>query len=897
MASHNRTPFLQLVAQDLYARTGGDLSRTTVVFPGRRASVFFNRYLYEAAGSKALWAPCYLTMGDLFSQLSPLALNDPIDTVCRLYKHYVQTTGDANTTLDKFYGWGERLLADFDDIDKHVPLSEPSTRGGDDPLVRQLFTNLSDLKELDTLDYLTDEQRDVLRKFFKNFALADNSEVRQRFLVLWQNMHEIYTRLNAELRSEGVAYEGAIFRDVVRHRRYAEDGMRYVFVGHNALSTMERELLRQLQKEGRAWFYWDYDLYYMTPANEAAHFIRENLREFPNMLTDEAIFNNLRHIKKIEFVSSPTENAQARSAATWLKAHLGEEATRTAVVLASEDLLQPLIHSLPAEVSEVNITKGFPLGHTQAFAMVDSFFATAKETDLALLLRDLRTKVEKVAAESAAQAKEEEAQMSMSMLLETESWYYTYTTINRFLSIVESGRMQGMLPTTLHKLLRYSLRQVSIPFEGEPAIGLQVMGMLETRCLDFDNVIILSANEKVLPRVGSDSSFVPYFLRRAFNLPTVNHRTAVQAYYFYRLLQRAENVRCVYNSSTEGMRTGEMSRYMTQLMVESELDIKHITLTTMPNVPVAKPKALEKPANVVELLTSTTSNGTPGLRLSPTAINTYLDCPVKFYYQRIKRLRQPEDPADVIAENTFGSIFHRAAELTYEYLSEGGKKPVTADAISLLMKKDDRTLWRFIVRSFNEIDTPVEFNAVIAEVLEQYLHRMLRYDAKLAQQGPIIIHGLEAKHYVTLHTPKGHDVEIGGSIDRLDEVMIAGRSTLRVVDYKTGGREESLKSADDLSPLFTPSKSRPHYLLQTFLYGLTLGHQKPVAPALYFVNHPVENPLINVGRTPLTDVRPLADNYSQGLSEVIDEILDVATPFQPHEDHCGRCPYYLLCNK
>lgn len=903
--------FLQLVAKDLYTRCSGDLRQVTVVFPNRRAGVFLDRWLYQEAGQRALWSPRYITISDLFSELSPLMLNDPIDTVCRLYEHYVASTGDHDTTLDRFYGWGERLLSDFNDIDKSIT---------DDNLVRQLFANITDIKELDTLDYLSPEQTEVLQRFFHDFSTDNNSEIRQRFLILWQQMYNIYQRLNAELRAEGRAYEGALFRDVVREGYAARKNQGiYVFVGHNALSNIEKELLRQLQREQRAWFYWDYDASYLTPSQEASYFLRDNLREFPNLLPESA-FDNLRHVESIEFVSASTENVQARSITPWISRHIGSDPTRTAVVLASEGQLLPVLHSLPAEVENVNVTKGFPVNHTQAYAFVEHYFAGALEgrsaTDNRQVIIDLQEKIK------AQMVGAEEEEFSMEQLLATEAWYYTFTLLGRFLNLVDSGRLAGVSAITLHKLIKQNLRQLSVPFEGEPAIGIQIMGMLETRCLDFDNVLILSANEKTLPRVSADNSFIPYSLRKAFGLTVINHRTAVYAYYFYRLLQRAKHVRCIYNSSTEGTRTGEMSRFMTQLMVESKLPIRHVVLKTAPNIPARALEAVEKPADIAEQVKS----------LSPSAINCYLDCQKKFYYQRIKGLKKPEDPADVIAETTFGLLFHKAAELIFRDLSNGGQKPITASAIRALYE-DRASLWHYINQAFGQTEPHVDFNGVIAEVLQQYLERMLKYDAEVIGNGEMRIIGLEQKHHfflpVTCRDGQVRSIRVGGDIDRLDEVTIDGVKTCRVVDYKTGGSTERLESSKDLSPLFTPSDKRPHYLLQTFLYSLAVlrgqqttdkGRQQtrdgnrqqtednyqlstvncqlstPVAPALYFVNHILKDSLIKVEKKPLTDFRPLEQTYIEGLSALIAEILDPIVPFSPRAEHCARCPFYLLCH-
>lgn len=889
MTQHTNTPipverpsFLQLVAEDLMKRTQGDLRQITLVFPTKRASSFLSHHLFQIAGQKPLWGPRHTTISELFEQISPLSVNDPIDTVCRLFRHYKETTQDPKTELDSFFGWGERLLADFDDIDKSMPLSPEDDS---DKQVQQLFANISDLRHLDSLDYLTDEQKQVLQDFFRDFSLADTSEVRQRFLILWEQMYNIYHRLNEELRAEGLAYEGALMRSVVREERFRNTTGIYVFVGLSALSRVERELLRQFQSEGRAWFYWDYDVYYTETMHEAGLFMRDNLKNFPNSLS-ASCFDNLRHIEQMEFVSAPTENAQARSIAPWINGHSLSLDSRTAIVLAGEELLLPVLHSLPSDISEVNVTKGFPLGHTEAFTAVERFFAQGGEN---LTVISALTQLRTLAAES-LQASVDENDTSRTL-----AWHNTYIVIGRFVNLAEGGRLSEISGRTLHKLLRYELRQTTVAFEGEPIRGIQVLGLLETRCLDFDNVLILSANEKILPRAGSDNSFIPYTLRRAFGLTLASHRASVYAYNFYRLIQRARYVRCVYNSSTEGTNTGERSRFMTQLMVESGIKINHISLTSMPNPKICAPTPISKPDNIEELLHT----------LTPSALNTYLDCPVCFYYQQIRHLRKMDDPADVIAENTFGSIFHKAAELIYRDLSRGLTFPVTASAIEALIN-DHPTLWRFIHEAFEQMDQPVDFNGVVAEVIEQYLLRMLRYDATLAAEGPIVIHGLEENSYKELNitTPEGKQLKVktGGNIDRLDEITYEGRRIMRVVDYKTGGNPHNL-SSKNYGSLFASGENRPRYIFQTAIYCHTLlPSVLPVAPVLYYVNHPLTDAFISYTdedlkvEGPLTDYSVMDENFMRCLHQLVSEIMDTSKPFKPCTDHCSKCPFYLLCH-
>ena len=301
-------PFLKAVARDLRSKWGDDMSRLTVVFPNKRAGLFFNEYLVDERAASPVWAPRYATISQLFTSLSTLTVDDPIETVCRIYKLYVGLTG-SNETLDFFYGWGEKLLSDFDDVDKNMADAHA------------LFQNISEIKELESTDYLTPEQRQALGTFFKDFSETDNSRIRQSFLSLWNNMYPIYRSLNEELSREGKAYEGALYRDVVdrleRGVLKTDAGVdSYVFVGFNVLDKVEERLFRHLQQEGKALFYWDYDCFYAGAGTtfEAGMFLRKNLAAFPNELPPSH-FDNLLKDKEINFYSAATENIQARFAA------------------------------------------------------------------------------------------------------------------------------------------------------------------------------------------------------------------------------------------------------------------------------------------------------------------------------------------------------------------------------------------------------------------------------------------------------------------------------------------------------------------------------------------------------------------------------------------------------
>lgn len=632
--------FLQLVARDLHSKIGNDLSRTAIVFPNKRASLFFNEYL-AAESDKPIWSPAYVNISELFRQLSTLKLGDSIRLVCELYKVFREET-HSEEPLDDFYFWGELLISDFDDVDKNLVDAD------------RLFTNLQDLKNImDSYDFLDKEQEEAIQQFFQNFSIEKRTQLKEKFISLWDKLGDIYRHYRTNLTQLGIAYEGMMYRNVMEQLdtdRLRYD--RYVFVGFNVLNKVETEFFLRLQDAGKAMFYWDYDIFYTRLPHEqkppyiheAGEFILRNLKIFPNQLPESA-FDTLRKPKQIRFISAPTENAQARYIPEWIREiinynlkiknykeedFLGAE-KENAVVLCNEALLLPVLHSIPPEVKNVNITMGFPLAQTPVYSYINALLEmqttgyradTGRYTYEAVLsvlkhpyTRQLSTVAEElekqltkdnrfyplpselkkddfleqvfspqngIAAlsryitdllrEVAVIYRQEKDAEDIFNQLYRESLFKSYTLVNRLLNLIETDGL-SLQTDTFKRLLNQLLTSTNIPFHGEPAIGMQVMGVLETRNLDFRNLIMLSLNEGQLPKAGGDSSFIPYNLRKAFGMTTIEHKNSVYAYYFYRLIQRAENITLLYNTASDGLNRGEMSRFMLQFLVESPHDI------------------------------------------------------------------------------------------------------------------------------------------------------------------------------------------------------------------------------------------------------------------------------------------------------------------------------------
>ena len=954
--------FLKQVAHDLYTKTNGDFAHLAVVFPNKRASLFFNEYLAQEA-DRPIWSPAYVSISELFRQSSSLHVGDPIKLVCDLYRVFREATG-SKETLDDFYFWGEMLISDFDDADKNLADTDA------------LFSNLRDLNALaDDYDFLEEGQKEAISQFFHNFSIHQVTELKQRFISLWNVLGEVYTRYRQVLREQGIAYEGMLYREVidrldVRTLPY----QRYVFVGFNVLNKVEQELFHRLNEAGKALFYWDYDNFYLekTP-HEAGEFIRRNLRNFPSELPAPA-FNNLNRPKEITYIESPTENGQARYLTQCIRTHLTEDEKETAVVLCNESMLQPVLHSLPENVSHLNITMGFPLSQTPAYSFVNALMelhtsgynpnngrylfaevisvlkhpytrqlspeaekleqnltrdnrfyplpSELKQDNVLELLftprrnnLDLCSMLSEALKEVAVIYQQQAASHSDAFdQLYRESLFKTYTLVNRFHTLIESKEL-NVQAGTFQRLLTRVMSSSSIPFHGEPAIGMQVMGVLETRNLDFRHLIMLSVNEGQLPKAGGDSSFIPYNLRKAFGMTTIDHKIAVYAYYFYRLMQRTEKVTLVYNTATDGINRGELSRFMLQFLIEWGYPVLRKQLEATQSPQDSTPIIIEKTPDVMERMKSVFDiRNNPKALISPSALNCYLDCPLKFYYKYVALLSAPDEVTADIDSAKFGSIFHYAAEHIYKALTAHGKL-ISKENLETLLK-DEVRLQTYVDNGFKELffnlpqNEQPEYNGIQlinSAVIVKYIQQLLRNDLRYA---PFTFVGSEQRIFenIEICTSTG-DIQsrIGGIIDRIDS---KGES-LRIVDYKTGGDADT---PANVQSLFIPDKKRSNYVFQTFLYASIVckklrekNDSRLVAPALLYIHRAASenySPVIQMGeprkpKEPVDNFAQYEGDFRENLKTLLEDIFnpDISFTQTEIEDKCAYCDFRALCKK
>ncbi|MCL2649988.1 MAG: PD-(D/E)XK nuclease family protein [Candidatus Azobacteroides sp.] len=963
------SPFLSLVAKDLIDRFGNDLSRVAVVFPGRRASLFFNNYLCEYTDDP-IWAPQYLAIDDLFQQAGDLQIADSILLICELYRIYIevynrQTHTPSAETLDEFYFFGEILLNDFDDIDKNLVNA------------RSLFGNLQDLDQLrDDFSHLNESQNEMLRRYLK---FQGETALKTAFWSVWNILGEVYESFKTKLQQTGIAYPGMLMRSVIEKEKIDLSYEHYVFVGFNVLNKCEGKLFRKLKD--KALFYWDFDNYYLDPKqdtfNEAGRFIRENIEKFGSALPVENFDNFLSRKPRIKIIASASENGQSAYIAPWLNElnlPVEFEAPDSAIVLCNEQILPTVMHSIsPNKVENVNITMGFPITQTPICSFLQvladmqvkgaietskafrykyvlpvlrhpytqAIFPEAKEVEKTLLQGNIFFPTIDVLQDKTiftythttldlakyllqlteligrSYEKETEVEDIYSGLYR-ESVFRTYQVINRLTGLIISGELQ-IDKTTLLRLMRKLFSSTNVPFHGEPVKGLQVMGMLETRALDFKHILLFSVNEGFMPGTNSDNTFIPQFLRKHFEMSTIEHQDSIYAYYFYRLIQRAEDVTFVYNTAQTQTGKAEISRFLLQLLIDSQIDIKRYSLQSAIKPLQPQPVEAPKTAALLEKIRHQFDQKTnpQAQRLSPSALNIFIDCSLRFYLQYIEGLQSKEELNDELDVSVFGTIFHRAAESLYREIGNLGEAKETAFGISqfppFLIRKEHFDVYlenphlidKLVSKAFSEEyfkNKEVSLKNYNGEqlinfrVIRHILKRLIEFDRK---QTPFYIHGLERKLYADFELPETDTVlKIGGIIDRLEEKD----GVLKIIDYKTGG---SAKPYKELNDLFTQKDNRASHVFQTFTYSSVLiknGMEKPVVPSLLYMQDAGKDdysPVIQYEKEDIADFHRIYPLFEELLIQKLTELFDKNIPFRQTTAvaKCNYCDFKVLCNR
>ncbi|MDR1759478.1 MAG: PD-(D/E)XK nuclease family protein [Fibrobacter sp.] len=834
--------FLEEVAQKLYAAFGAAnrLQNLTIIAPSRRTRLFMNKYFSELAGGKPVWAPKYKSMVQLFSSASDLNLYDDsiqkISLVWELYRSY-QKVLNTNESFDEFYFFGEILLNDFNDIDKALL----------DPV--RIFRVISEHKELESLEFLDSEQIELIRKFFK---FSKESVLQNKFFDIWNRLTLVYTDFNENLRRKKITYEGNLMRDVCEHfdvRKF--DAEQYVFVGFNQMSPAEKMLL-------------------------------EKLKHKSFVFKDEADFEIISPAK-FAFVEVLNPVMQTGYIREWLAGIKNPDFKKpnTAIILCDEKLLPATLSALP-ENTEPNIAILYSLIQSQTASELIHEMERLRKSDPAQKPKEYLLCLQEFILNQAEQ-KETKKQLEVVALSECHKML---TALNNIIAYIGSRDI-------LYKLIKRLLISVKISYSGEPAEGLQIMAMSDTRSMDFENILMLSVNEGVFPKLESESSFIPVLLRGAFGLPSIPEQEAEEKYNLARLLKRAKNVTFAYNIGKKSAGKGEMSHYLMQLLLSGR-DITRISLESeVKNNGVRKAISVPKTGEMIaNLKTKYDENAkTP---LSPSAFNKFIDCPLQFYFRYVAGIQKPEDAAEEINALTMGNIFHQTMQWYYQ------ENHPLGDLETLIEKAFNE--WYF-EKKWNTKKIAEEYNGsqkLVFNVIRKMAKNTIEYDRKQNAE----IRETETLHSFVITLRDGTKIKTGGIIDRIDK---AG-DTIRVVDYKTGKPAGDEDFPVDMAQIFESGRPKKSgYMFQTFLYCAILSETayraNAISPALLFPLAAWKDdyrPALKFNKgDPVTDFGVLKNEFMEFFTNKLEDLFDESLPFSQCEkdDHCRICDYAGICSR
>ena len=806
--------FLKNIAKAYYLNERDNLRNMIFVFPNRRAGIFFRHYL-ASQSSTPLFSPEILTISELFERFSPFAQADRIDLIMRLYELYQKHVRE-DEPFDSFVYWGQILLSDFSEVDQQMVDA------------RSLYANLRDQRDIDRLFAATsdEEKQQSIAVFFRGFQKEHQSEYRERFHHIWSKLYPIYKDLREQLADEGLAYPGMLQRYVVENWdvRLLPADKTCVFIGFNALTEVERQLFTLLKTSNQADFYWDYYSPLLTDTdNRASLFAEDNLRLFPSRYTLEK--SSPDNLPQVRLIKAQGGVGQAGALYQTLELLQEQDWTRTGVVLADETLITPVMNAIPPKIKAVNVTMGLAFTLSPVFSLltylkqleqmqakrggeqvfyykpVVGLLRHQYVTDCVSekVLQDLQQKIQSdnmIYVPQLLLAKDEilslifesscttadllqrirrllvmlsEDNPDMQVSQKNDLLYHALTAVQRLQSIWLRYEHIAANNETVISMLIALLRPTAIPFEGEPIAGLQIMGMLESRAMDFENLIIVGANEEYLPGKHHSDSFIPYDLRMAYRLPTTERQDAVYAYNFYRLFAHAEQVVFISDVLSDEMHSAEVSRYVHQLVYQYQIPIEEQNATTHVQLQLREPLQVKKDSRVMTELKEKLTKDTG---ISPSAINEYLKCPLLFYLSTVKRLRLPDRLQEDIPANVFGTIIHEVIGNLYDMtLKNGGE--ITAQVLDWMEKeiKSAQVLEQSFRKHFLKAGRRITGQEQIyLDVMKRYLLSIIETDR---QYVPFKYIGSERKYTNILQLKSGIQITFGGIVDRID--MVEGR--------------------------------------------------------------------------------------------------------------------------
>lgn len=927
--------FIEQLAEEILANHKNDLDRLCIVFPTRRAGLFLKKELAKRI-ENPVWSPTILSVQDFIETLSPYQIPDSLTLLFELFTVYQNYIPDEE--FEKFYPWGVQVLNDFNEIDRSLVNA------------KHLFRRIIEVKEIEQEFQLGEEELGFLMEYWRTLSNKELTTIQQKFVSTWELLNKVYDDFNNVLLSQNRVYEGKAYRLI------AENILEYIanknwdkvlFAGFYALSRAEETIINKLIKDGKAEVFLDADNYYLEDKKqEAGSFFRKD-KSLPETFNWKG--NYFETIpKEITITAVPLQVGQAKATGNQLEKLFDNadfKPDETAVVLADENLLFPVLSSLPEKIEHINVTMGYPLQSSPLFGLIEQLINLNKHRKKQVFyhhdvinilnhpyirsidqekinnwLHDYRSNNWIYITRQHLETLDSPKLLSLFIVvdnvsdsfdyffdmlimiknnfddksdggvnIEAEFIYHFYTHLKRIQDIL-SKQNTTLTLSAFWKLFKDVIKTATIPFTGEPLKGLQVMGFLETRTLDFKNVFILSMNEGVLPASVKTSSFIPYNLRKAFGIPTGEDQDAVYAYHFYRLLQRAENIFLYYNTEVKSITGGEKSRYL--LQIEHELVKKYpdnihlhkqLLTTNIINV-IPPPISIPKDENVFTILDAYGNKGTENIKaFSASALSSYIACSLRFYFHYIAGLKEQDEVEDDIEAATFGKIFHNVMQHIYTV-----DKTYNSTNIDELKKQVVTITDAAIREEFTDAEDLEGKNILTRNVIIELVNRVLDNDKGNA---PFAIKGLENTINSVLSISNGKSINIKGILDRTENKD----NNYRIIDYKTGKVE--LKDVE-VPDIFLDPKHK--FVFQTFFYAW-MFHQNQKELTIKTGIYPLRQ--LSDGILWLNKGSIISEDefktFEEQLKILIDSIYNKDLPFSQteDEDRCIYCPYKGICNR
>lgn len=953
--------FLSEVADHLLTHHKDHLGDCTVVFPNRRAGLFLKKHLSQKV-EKPVWSPAALSLEDFLFGFSSTKKTDPLTLIFELFESFKSHQGQSDG-FESFYFWGEMLLRDFEEVDHYLVNPE------------QLFTYVKDDRQLaEDFYFLDEEQEKIIKKFWQEF-LPTATKTQEQFVETWKILMPVYATFKERIKEQGIGYTSHVYRELVENldKIKRSTGKPLIFAGFNALTPAEEVLIKHFVSNFNAEVLWDIDAYYLDDANqEAGDFLRKYAKDpilgssFPNPLPKKII-----EPKDIEVTGVSLEVGQAKLIGEEIERliNAGAKKEEIVIVLPQDYMLFPILNAIPEQIDKLNVTMGYPLKDTPLFGLLEAAIELQEHVSLSpenglsfyhkpvidilshpYLYKEDKNPLDKLINEikkkNQIRVFQQEIQEVQSTFLNTifrqvgeqgslanylqeiitilgdqvverfglerEYLYHFQQLLSRLNEILER-QTAAIDIKTFKGLFRKATRSVKIPFTGEPVEGLQVMGVLETRNLDFKHVLMLNMNEDIFPASQRAGSFIPYRIRKAFELPTFETQDAIYAYLFYRLFQHSQKLFFYYNMFADFGLSGEVSRFIRQVELESGLEVKRKKLSNSIQVTEIKPITIETTSDVLDKLSIYTDT-VPEMdqrRLSASALNIYLDCRLKFYFRYVLRLFSGDEMSDDLNARHFGNALHRTLEYLYlDTMKEKGSRIIDENDFFRMESSIDGAMEKAFKEEFGmKGKKRFEFkdrNVVMAEIIRKFVKQVIKMDK---QYVPFEIVSLEAEdkyeRFFEVH-PNGSNVKVklGADIDRVDKK----NGTVRVIDYKTGRDETEIGQFDNIfnPDVFYKYQAGRKAGYQTFfyawLYASKYGQENAIVPGLINIKQFFQSDFdyrLKTNGNPIPDSRTYLPQFELKMKELLEEIFNSEVPFSQTEDlrKCSFCDFKGICER